>query len=78
VFPTEGVVATVVVEADHVRSGAVAAGIASLRAKVNASKASCPERSHLQQGRDRRPDQRPDPRERQRRPVDARSQCATR
>src|SRR3954453_15834905 len=42
VFPTEGVVATVVVEADDVRSGAVAAGITSLRAKVKASKAFLP------------------------------------
>src|SRR3954464_1716478 len=42
VFPTEGVVATVVVEADDVRSGAVAAGIPSLRAKVKASDAFLP------------------------------------
>src|SRR3954469_9375852 len=42
VFPTEGVVATVVVEANHVRSGPVAAGIADLRAKVDASKAFLP------------------------------------
>src|SRR3954466_13429353 len=42
VFPTEGVVATVVVEADRVRSAPVAAGIAALRAKVKASKAFLP------------------------------------
>jgi uncharacterized membrane protein YdfJ with MMPL/SSD domain len=41
-FPTEGVVATVVVEADDVRSGAVAAGIADLSAKVKASDAFLP------------------------------------
>ncbi|MBI5104853.1 MAG: MMPL family transporter, partial [Solirubrobacterales bacterium] len=34
VFPTEGVIAQVVVEADDVRSGAVAAGIGRLRAAV--------------------------------------------
>jgi len=39
VFPTEGVVATVVVEAGDVRSGTVAAGITALRTKVNDSKA---------------------------------------
>jgi uncharacterized membrane protein YdfJ with MMPL/SSD domain len=39
VFPTEGVAATVVVEADDVRSSAVAAGIASLRTEVNDSEA---------------------------------------
>jgi len=39
VFPTEGVVATVVVEAGDVRSGAVAAGISALRTKVNESDA---------------------------------------
>ena len=38
VFPTEGVTATVVVEADDVRSGAAAAGIAALRDRVDASK----------------------------------------
>ena len=37
VFPTEGVTATVVVEADDVRSGPVAAGIAELRTEVNGS-----------------------------------------
>ena len=37
VFPTEGVTATVVVEADDVRSGPAAAGIAELRAEVNDS-----------------------------------------
>jgi uncharacterized membrane protein YdfJ with MMPL/SSD domain len=42
VFPTEGVTATVVVEADHVRSGATAAGIAALRAQVKDSKAFLP------------------------------------
>jgi uncharacterized membrane protein YdfJ with MMPL/SSD domain len=41
-FPTQGVVATVVVEADRVRSGPVAAGITALRAKVKASKAFLP------------------------------------
>jgi uncharacterized membrane protein YdfJ with MMPL/SSD domain len=41
-FPTEGVVATVVVEADDVHSGGVAAGIAALRAKVKDSKAFLP------------------------------------
>ena len=39
VFPTEGVTATVVVEADDVRSGPVAAGIAELRSEVNGSDA---------------------------------------
>jgi RND superfamily putative drug exporter len=42
VFPTEGVVATVVVEADDVRSGAVAAGISDLRNQVKDSKAFLP------------------------------------
>jgi RND superfamily putative drug exporter len=42
VFPTEGVVATVVVEADDVRSGAVAAGIADLRAEAKGSDAFLP------------------------------------
>jgi uncharacterized membrane protein YdfJ with MMPL/SSD domain len=37
VFPIEGVTATVVVEADDVRSGAAAAGIADLRAEVKDS-----------------------------------------
>ncbi len=37
VFPAEGVTATVVVEADDVRSGPVAAGIAELRSEVNGS-----------------------------------------
>ena len=39
VFPSEGVTATVVVEADDVRSGPVAAGIADLRAEVKGSDA---------------------------------------
>ena len=39
VFPTEGVVATVVVEADDVRSGATAAGINDLRTEVDQSNA---------------------------------------
>jgi uncharacterized membrane protein YdfJ with MMPL/SSD domain len=39
VFPTEGVAATVVVEADDVRSGATAAGIADLQDEVKASDA---------------------------------------
>jgi uncharacterized membrane protein YdfJ with MMPL/SSD domain len=39
VFPTQGVTATVVVEADDVRSGATAAGIAALRARVDDSDA---------------------------------------
>jgi uncharacterized membrane protein YdfJ with MMPL/SSD domain len=38
VFPTEGVTATVAVQADHVRTGATAAGIAALRSRVNDSK----------------------------------------
>jgi uncharacterized membrane protein YdfJ with MMPL/SSD domain len=42
VFPTEGVVATVVVEADDVRSGAVAASITALRNEVKDSKAFLP------------------------------------
>ena len=42
VFPTEGVTATVVVEADNVRSGAVAAGIAALRTRVDDSDAFLP------------------------------------
>jgi uncharacterized membrane protein YdfJ with MMPL/SSD domain len=42
VFPTKGVVADVVVEAGDVRSGAVAAGITALRAKVKDSKAFLP------------------------------------
>src|ERR1700754_4519977 len=42
VFPTEGVTATVVVEADNVRSGAVAAGITALRSKVKDSNAFLP------------------------------------
>jgi uncharacterized membrane protein YdfJ with MMPL/SSD domain len=39
VFPSEGVIAIVVVEADEVRSGAVAGGIADLRDEVNGSDA---------------------------------------
>jgi uncharacterized membrane protein YdfJ with MMPL/SSD domain len=39
VFPTEGVTATVVIEADDVRSGAMAAGIADLQDEVQASDA---------------------------------------
>src|SRR3954465_3021090 len=39
VFPTEGVVATVVVEAKNVRSGAAAAGISALRTEVEKSNA---------------------------------------
>jgi uncharacterized membrane protein YdfJ with MMPL/SSD domain len=39
VFPTEGATATVVVEADDVRSGAVSAGIAALREEVESSDA---------------------------------------
>jgi uncharacterized membrane protein YdfJ with MMPL/SSD domain len=42
VFPTKGVTATVVVEADDVRSGAVAAGITALRSQVKDSKAFLP------------------------------------
>jgi uncharacterized membrane protein YdfJ with MMPL/SSD domain len=42
VFPTKGVVADVVVEADNVHSGAVADGISALRARVNDSKAFLP------------------------------------
>ena len=42
VFPTQGVTATVVVQADDVRSGATAAGIAALRTQVNHSKAFLP------------------------------------
>jgi RND superfamily putative drug exporter len=39
VFPTQGVIATVVVQADNVRSGATAAGIAALQRQVERSKA---------------------------------------
>jgi RND superfamily putative drug exporter len=39
VFPAQGVTATVVVEADHVRSGGTAAGIAALRKQVGDSDA---------------------------------------
>jgi RND superfamily putative drug exporter len=42
VFPSEGVTATVVVQADDVRSGAVAAGITALRTEVKESKAFLP------------------------------------
>jgi RND superfamily putative drug exporter len=42
VFPSEGVTATVVVQSDHVRSGATAAGIAALRSRVDASKSFLP------------------------------------
>src|SRR3954451_10260463 len=42
VFPTQGVTATVVVEADDVRSGAAAAGIAALQARVKEDKAFLP------------------------------------
>src|SRR4029450_11616181 len=42
VFPSEGVIASVVVEADNVRSAAVAAGIAALRARVEESDAFLP------------------------------------
>jgi uncharacterized membrane protein YdfJ with MMPL/SSD domain len=42
VFPTEGVTATVVVEADNVRSGAAASGIAALRTEVKDSNAFLP------------------------------------
>src|SRR3954453_12362434 len=38
VFPDQGITASVVVEADDVRTGAVAAGIAALRAQVDDSK----------------------------------------
>jgi uncharacterized membrane protein YdfJ with MMPL/SSD domain len=42
VFPAEGVTATVVVEADDVRSGPAAAGIAALRARIRDSKTFLP------------------------------------
>src|SRR3954447_3206946 len=42
VFPVEGVAAIVVVESDHVRSGAAAAGIAALRERVSRSDAFLP------------------------------------
>jgi uncharacterized membrane protein YdfJ with MMPL/SSD domain len=42
VFPSEGVTATVAVQADHVRTGATAAGIAALRSRVGASKSFLP------------------------------------
>jgi uncharacterized membrane protein YdfJ with MMPL/SSD domain len=42
VFPVEGVTATAVVQADDVRSGAAAAGIAALQREVNKSKAFLP------------------------------------
>jgi uncharacterized membrane protein YdfJ with MMPL/SSD domain len=42
VFPTQGVTATVVVEGDHVRTGATAAGIAALQAQVKDSDAFLP------------------------------------
>jgi RND superfamily putative drug exporter len=42
VFPTQGVTATVVVEANRVRSGATAGGIAALRTQVDHSKAFLP------------------------------------
>ena len=42
VFPTEGVTATVVVEADDVRSGAADAGIAALKRQVDGSDAFLP------------------------------------
>jgi RND superfamily putative drug exporter len=42
VFPSQGVTATVVVEADRVRSGAAAAGIAALRRQVDRSGAFLP------------------------------------
>ena len=42
VFPTEGVTATVVVEADDVRSGAAGAGIAALQKQVDGSDAFLP------------------------------------
>src|SRR3954471_7914012 len=42
VFPTEGVIASVVVEADDVHAGAAAAGIAALRAQVDRSDAFLP------------------------------------
>ena len=42
VFPTEGVTATVVVEADDVRSGAAGAGIADLQTQVDGSDAFLP------------------------------------
>src|SRR4051794_9281458 len=42
VFPTKGVTATVVVQADNVHSAGVAAGITALRAKVDDSKAFLP------------------------------------
>ena len=42
VFPSQGVTATVVVEADHVRSGAPAAGVAALRRQVDRSDAFLP------------------------------------
>jgi uncharacterized membrane protein YdfJ with MMPL/SSD domain len=42
VFPDQGITASVVVEADDVRTGAVAAGIAALRAQVDDSKTFLP------------------------------------
>ena len=42
VFPTEGVTATVVVEADNVRSGAAAAGISELQTQIDGSDAFLP------------------------------------
>jgi uncharacterized membrane protein YdfJ with MMPL/SSD domain len=42
VFPSQGVVATVAVQADHVRSGAAATGIAALRSRVDASRSFLP------------------------------------
>ena len=74
VFPTKGVTATVVVEADDVRSGAVAAGIADLRVRGRKGSQRVPawDRDHLQRRRHGRQDQRPDRRHRHRRSLDDR------
>ena len=79
VFPTEGVVATVVVEADDVRSGAdCRRHHRSTRRGRRLGCVQARDRGHLQQGRHRRPDQRPDPRERKRHRVRARPERAPR
>ena len=70
-FPSEGVTATVVVEADDVRSGAAAAGIAALAAQVAESDSFLPGGEVVvSDDGTRRPDRHPHPRHRHGRRVD--------
>ena len=79
VFPTEGVTATVVVEADDVRSGPAAVGIAELRSEVNGSDAFRPgtEVIYSDDGRSPRSTSRPPATETTTRPSTPSTTCAT-